>query len=235
MNLSSPRLALSHIKRFANWARLLRYIIAIGRNACIWPNRDAPSLLDAVQILELSETAITITNEHNAQEADAACVVAEIPGDIGTLEIETVRNRETIATHAERDRRVVAVREAGLAWPEESRIRLEGTPCELAVVNSPTQILPDELMTEIFDWHMLMGGRLTTTLLVCKRWTMVAYCSPRLWARISVTNHAFRPRRLRGSILCAHLDNLRLVLSRSWSCPLELELSFSSNASPHHI
>ena len=78
-----------------------------------------------------------------------------------------------------------------------------------------------------------MGGRLTTTLLVCKRWSMVAYCSPRLWARISVTNHAYCPRRLRGSILCTDLDYLRLVLSRSRSCPLELELSFSSDASPH--
>ena len=199
------------------------------------PIEDAPSLLDAVQALE-AETAIIITNELHAQEANAACIVTEIPGNIGTLEIETARNRETTATHAEQERRVVAVREAGQAWPEESRIRLEGTPCELAVVNFPTQILPDELMTEIFDWHMLMGGSLTTTLLVCKRWTMLAYCSPRLWARISVTNHAFRPPRcLRGSIRCANLDHLRLVLSRSRSCPVELELSFSSNASPHHI
>jgi len=58
--------------------------------------------------------------------------------------------------HAERRRRVAALRKAGRVPSEEE------TPFELELVNSPTLILPDELMAEIFDWHMLMGGKLTT-------------------------------------------------------------------------
>ena len=186
-------------------------------------------------MLDVLETTITTTGELNAQEAGAGSTVAERQGNIDALE-ETARDRVTdTATHAEGRRRVAAVRNAGRVRSEKLWEKLEETPFELELVNSPTHILPDELMAEIFDWHMLMGGRLTTMLLICKRWSMVAYSSPRLWARISVTNHAFRPRRLRGSILCADLDYLRLVLSRSRSCPLELELSFSSNASPHHL
>jgi len=78
------------------------------------PIEDAPSLLDAVQILE-TETTITNANELNAQEVDAACIFADIPGNIGTLEMEAARNRETIATHAEQERCVVTLREAGQA------------------------------------------------------------------------------------------------------------------------
>jgi len=198
------------------------------------PTEDAPSSLDAVQVLQ---TAITVTGELNTQEADAASTIAERQGNIDALEEEGARDRGTgTATHAEPRRRVVAVRKRGRVRSEKLRENLEETPFELEQVNSLTLILPDELMTEIFDWHMLMGGRLATMLLVCKRWSMVACCSPRLWARISVTNHAVRPpRRLRGSILCADLDYLRLVLSRSRSCPLQLELSFSSNPSRHHL
>jgi len=188
-------------------------------------------------LLDVLETANTMTGELNTQEADAASTIAERQGNIDALEEETARNRETvIAMHAERRRRVAALQKAGRVPSEEVWGKLEETPFELELVNSPTLILPDELMADIFDWHMLMGGKLTTALLVCKRWSMVAYSSPRLWARISVTNHAFRSRHyLRGSILCADLDYLHFVLSRSRSCPLQLELSFSSNASPHHI
>ena len=81
-------------------------------------------------------------------------------------------------------------------------------------------------MAQIFDWHMLMGGRWTTTLLVCKQWEMVAYSTPRLWSRISVTTLPHRPPNLRGSVLCTDLDCLRLVLSRSRSCPLQIELAY---------
>jgi len=186
------------------------------------PTEDAPSLLDAVQVLE---TAITITDELNAQKVDTACIFAGIPGDIDTLERETARNRETTAAYDEQERHVVAAREAEQERAEELWNKLEGAPYELVVITSPTLVLPSEVMAEIFDWHMLMDGSLTTTLLVCKRWTMVAYNSPRLWARIAVTNYPRRRRYLRGSILCANLDHLRLVLSRSRSCPLQLELS----------
>ena len=194
------------------------------------PTENAPSLRNAAKVLE---TASTITGELNAPEADAACVVSGIHSHIDALEKETAPDRETIiATRAEQAPRVVAAREAGQARSEELQRKLEGALYELSVVNSPTLVLPYELMAEIFDWHMLMGGRCTTTLLVCKRWTMVAYSSPRLWSRISVTNHARNPRYLRGSVICTDLDHLRLVLSRSRSCPLQVELSFLSEGLP---
>jgi len=200
------------------------------------PTESAPSLLDVL------ETAITMTgalNTRTRQEADAASTVAEHQGNIDALE-ETARNREVVtAAYAERGRRVAAVSKAERVRSEELREKLEETPFELELVNSSTLILPDELMADIFDWRMLMGGGLTTMLLVCKRWSMVAYSSPRLWARISVTNHpssSHEPdhRRIPGSILCADLDYLRLLLSRSRSCPLQLELCFSPTPSPLH-
>jgi hypothetical protein len=192
------------------------------------PTENAPPLFDAVQV---------VTDKLNAEEAGAACIVAEIPGDIDALEQEAVRNRAAIAsTYAEQEQCVVAVREAGRARSQELWSRLDEAPYELAVVKSPTLILPYELMAEIFDWHMLMGGRLKNTLIVCKRWTMVAYSSPRLWSRIFVTNIPYRPiSYLRGSVLCTDLDHLRFILSRSRSCPLQLELSFQFSALPSHL
>ena len=186
------------------------------------PTENTPSLLDATEALK---TAVTITSELNAQKADAECNVSEIQGDIDALEKETACDGGTITT--EQERRVTAVHEAGQARPEELRRRLEGAPYELSVVISPTLVLPCELMAEIFNWHMLMGERRTTALLVCKRWTMMAYSSPQLWSRISVTNHPHWCHR--GSIICTNLDHLRLVLSHSRSCPLQVELSFLSD------
>ena len=184
------------------------------------PTENAPSLLAAAEVLE---TAISISGELNAQEADAACNVSKILGDIDALEKERVRRRGIItATHAEQERPVVAVHEVGQAWPEKLRRKLEGAPYELSVINSPTLVLPHELMAEIFDWHMLMGGR----------WTTVAYSSPQLWSRISVTNHARGERYLEGSVICTDLDDLRIVLSRSRSCRLRVELFFLPDAFP---
>ena len=188
------------------------------------PTENAPSFLESIDLLE---TAITTTEELNAHEEDDACIVVDIQSDIDALEKETTYHRDTItATHAEQDRRDAAIRGAERARPEELRRKLEEAPYELAVVNSPTLVLPSEVMGEIFDWHLLMGGRWTTTLLVCKRWTMVACSSPRLWARITVTDHPRGPRYLRGSVICTDLDHLRLVLSRSRSRPLQVEISF---------
>ena len=191
---------------------------------------NAQSLFDAAETLEAAKL-----EEVNAQEADAGCIVAESQGDIDALEEETVRNRETItAACAERDRQVAAVREARRARLEELRSRLEGDQYDgLAVARSPTLVLPHELMTEIFDWHMLMGGRWETTLLVCKSWTMVACSSPRLWSRISITTLPHHAPYLRGSVLCTDLDRLRLVLSRSRSCPLHVEIADLFNGLPH--
>ena len=183
-----------------------------------------PASLDTAEVLETA-----ITSELNAQEAAATRVVPEIQGQIDDSEKGTARHRDTIiSTHAKQERRVAAVREVGRARLEELRGKLEGAQHEVAVVQSPTLLLPYELMVEIFDWHMLMGGTLASTLLVCKLWTMVAYTSPQLWSRITVTNLPYHPRHLRGSVLCTNLDHLRLVLSRSQSCPLQVELSFRS-------
>ena len=191
------------------------------------PTENGPSLFDAVKVLQT-----TNPGELNAQKADAVCTVAESQCNVGALEKETARNRETItATHAEQDRHTAAIREAGRTQLDELWCRLGGGQYnELAVVHSPTLILPYELMAEIFDWHMLMGGRWMTTLLVCKQWAMVAYSSPRLWSRISVTNLPQHLPSLRGLVLCTDLDYLGLALSRSRSCPLQLELSFHFNA-----
>ena len=190
----------------------------------------APSLFDA----EVLETAVT--GEDNDQEVDAARIANKIKGNIDALEEVSARQREIIAAaHAEPGRQVAAVRKAGRARLEELRSELEGAQHELAAVHSPTLLLPDELMAEIFDWHMLIGGRLAATLLVCKWWTKVAHTSPQLWARITVTNLPFRLPYLRGSVVCTDHDYLRLVLSRSRSHPLQLELSFRFDVLPHHI
>ncbi len=181
----------------------------------------ALSLFDA----EVLDT--TVTGELNDQDVDAARIAADIQGNIDALEEESARQKETAtAAHAERERerRVAAVRGAGRARPEEVQNESEGA-----------QYLPYELMAEIFESHMLMGGRWTTTLLVCKWWTMVAYNSPRLWARITVTNLPRHRPYLRGSVVCTDHDYLRLVLSRSRSHPLQLELSFRFAVLPHDI
>ena len=190
----------------------------------------ASSLFDA----EVLETAVT--GEDNDQEADAARIATEVEGNIDALEEDSARQREIITVaHAERGRQVAAVRKAGRARLEDLRSELEGAQHELSVVHSPTLLLPYELMAEILDWHMLMGGRLAATLLVCKWWTKVAHTSPRLWARITLTNLPFRPPHLQGSIVCTDHNYLRLVLSRSRSYPLQLELSFRFDGLPHHI
>ena len=194
-------------------------------------------MLDTVKVLETANTLST--SEVNAQEANAACIVTEIQGDLDALEKGTVRQRETITittTRAEPEQHInaaVHVHEAGRARLEELASKLEEVQYnELAVVGSLIMTVPCELMTEIFDWHMLMGGRMTTTLLVCKRWTMVAYSSPQLWSRITVAYLPFNTRYLRGSILCTDLDYLRLVLSHSQACPLQLEIRFETVNSP---
>ena len=192
------------------------------------PTEDPPSLFDAVG----ASVKTAIPGELDAQQSDAAHIDTEIQDNIDTLEKETARHTERIvAKRAEREERVVTVCGAGQAPPEELRGKLEVAQCELvlAVVHSPTLLFPNEVMAEIFDWHMLMGGRLATTMLVCERWKTVAYNSPRLWSRISITNLPLHPRYLRGSVLCTNLDHLRLVLARSQRCALQVELSFLFN------
>jgi flagellin-like hook-associated protein FlgL len=116
---------------------------------------DVPSSYDAVKVLDAA-----ITGGLNAQEVDAACIAADIQVDIDALEKEITRHRGAIpARHPERQRRVASVRKAERARLEELQSQLEDAKYALAVVNSPTlNILPSEVMAEILDWHMLMGG-----------------------------------------------------------------------------
>ena len=184
------------------------------------PTVNAPSSLDAVEALEAANPGAL-----NAQAAGAARIVAESQANIDALEKETVRN--STATHDEHDRHVATVREAGRTRQEAfwSTLDRDGY-YKLNVVHSPTLNLPYEVMAEIFDWHMLMDGKWTATFLVCKQWAMVAYSSPQLWSRISITTLPHNHPHHRGSVLCTNLDGLRLVLSRSRSCPLQIELAY---------
>ena len=107
----------------------------------------------------------------------------------------------------------------------ELRRKLADAEHELAVVISPILILPYEVTAEMFNWHLLMGGNMTIILLICKRWTTVAYSSPRRWSRIAVGDRLYQLR-LQGAIRCGDLDKLRAVLSRTRSSPLQLEFSW---------
>ena len=180
-------------------------------------------LFDEVEVLEAA-----IACELNAQDADAARIVSEIQVDIDASEKEIARHHEIITTkHAEREKRVAAVREEGRERLEELQRKLADAKHELSVINSPILVLPYEATAEIFHWHMLMGGGLTSMLLVCKRWSTVAYNSPRLWSRIAVTDRSADQLRLQGAVRCGTLDHLRSVLSLAKSSPLQIEFFFS--------
>ena len=153
-------------------------------------------LFDEVEVLEAA-----ITCELNAQDTDCAATVAEIQVDIDASEMEIARIYKILAAkYAEREKRVAAIREEGRERLEVLQKKLADAKHELAVINSPILILPYEATAEIFNWHLLMGGNMTTVLLVCKRWTTVAYSSPRLWSRIAVTNCRPDELRLQGAI-----------------------------------
>ena len=178
-------------------------------------------LFDKVEVLEAA-----ITGELNAQDTHRVTTVAEIQVETDASEMDIARHHKIITAECvEREKRS----EEGRKRLEELRRKLADAKHELAVINSPILILPYEATAEIFNWHLLMGGCMTTMLLICKRWTSVAYSSPRLWSRIAVTNcHPDRPL-LQGAIRCGDLDKLRSVLSRARSSPLQLELSFNDH------
>jgi hypothetical protein len=184
------------------------------------------NLFDEVEVLEGA-----ITCELNAQDAEVSRIAAEIQVRIDASEKEIVRHHGVItAEYAEREKRVAAVREEGRGRLEELQKKLADAKHELAVIHSPILILPYEVTAEIFNWHMLMGGSLTTMLLVCKRWTTVAYSSPRLWSRIAVTDRS--PGgicRLQGAVICDTVNYLRSVLSRAQASTLQIQLSFSEH------
>ena len=180
---------------------------------------NVPFLLDEVGALEAA-----VTHEFNAQNVEAARTVAEGQDDIDALKKEVVQHDEVITA------RPAGRKKGGRERLEELRRKLADVKYELAVIKSPVLILPYEVMAEIFNWHMLMGGSLTTMLLVCTRWTTVAYSSPRLWSRIAVSDRDHAQLRLQGGIRCTTLDHLHSVLSHSQSSPLQIELSFITYA-----
>ena len=95
---------------------------------------------------------------------------------------------------------------------------------QLAVITSPVLSLPHEVMERIFNWYAL-GGNLGTLLLVCRRWTAIAYNVPHLWSRVSITDY---PASSKGSIGCTDLNHLRSVLSRSRSTPLHIKIRYTN-------
>ena len=182
------------------------------------------SLFDEVEVLEGA-----IACELSAQDVVASRIAAEIQVDIDIAEKELARHYAVITSkHGEREKRVAAVREEGRGRLEELQRKLADAKHELAVIQSPILILPYEITAEIFNWHMLMGGNLKTMLLVCKRWTRVAYSSPRLWSRIVITDRGPEGVLLRGALICETVDYLRSALSRAQASPLQVELCISS-------
>ena len=151
---------------------------------------------DRVEVLEAA-----IASSLNAQDADIALIVPETQADKGEKQI--------IIT--ERERHIAAVHDAGRLHLEELRRELADIQYELAVVASPILALPHEIMEEVFQWHAWRGQDLRILLLVCKRWTAIAYASPRLWSRIHLGSQYYRS-----------LNQLRLFLSRSQSAPLQI-------------
>jgi len=180
------------------------------------------SLLEEFKLLERA-----ITCELNAQDAEASRIAAEIQMEIGASPKEPARHDDiTTVKHTEQERRVVATREEGRGRLEELRRKLANARHELTVIHSPILIFPHEVTSEIFNWHMLMGGRLAALLLVCTRWTAVAYSSPQIWSRIAVTGRNRGWIHLQGAVICDRVDYLRSVLSRSLASPLQVEIVF---------
>ena len=173
-----------------------------------------------------------ITRELTAQDAEASHIAAEIQVDIDAPELELAHLGldEFTAKHAEREKRVAVAREEGRGRLEELQRELEDVKRKLDVINAPILALPNEITEEFFSWHRLMGGNLKTILLVCKRWTTVAYNSPRLWSRIAVTDLEPDKIRLQGALICYKVTHLRWVLSHAKDSPLQLEISFNDQS-----
>ena len=157
---------------------------------------------------DLDEAAIA--SSLDAQEADLALIVSETQADINNAEDEIGLQKQIIM--AKRERRIAAVHE---------RRELADLQHELAVNASPILALPHEVTVEIFQWHTWISGDLLNLLLVCKRWTAIAYASPRLWSRISLRSC---PQCTLGTLHCRGLNQLRLFLSRSQSSSLQIRI-----------
>ena len=141
--------------------------------------------------------------------AIASLSVSETQVDVNNAEDQIVPQKQIII--ADQERRIAAVSDAGRLHLEESqRPELADLQYKSSVIASPILDLPHEVTAEIFQWHTWIGGNLQILLLVCKRWTAIAYASPRLWSRISLYNS------------CMSLNQLRLFLSRSQSAPLQI-------------
>lgn len=176
-------------------------------------------MLDEVGVHEAA-----ITTELNAQTNAAGRSALEIRAAMDASKHEMVCHDEVI------DARPAEGQKHEGRDLEELRRKLADVKHELAVIKSPVLILPDEVMAEIFNWYMLMGGSLATVLLVCKWWITVAYSSPLLWSRIAVTDRGHDQLRVQGAIRCTTLNHLHSALSHAQSSPLQIELSLGSYA-----
>ena len=178
------------------------------------------SLFDEVEVLEGA-----VACELSSQDVVASRIGAEIQVDTDITEKEIARRYPIVTSkHAEREKRVAAVREEGPGRLEELQRKLANARHELVVTHPPILLLPFEITAEIFNWHTLMSGKMKTMLLVCKRWTRVAYSSPRIWSRIAVTDCSPEEVLLQGAIICDTVDYLRAVLARAQASPLQVEL-----------
>ena len=155
---------------------------------------------------------------HKALEAAiASLIVSETQVDINNAEDRIVPQKQIII--ADRERRIAGVHDAGRLPLEESKRESADLHDKSSVIASPILDLPHEVTVEIFQWHAWRGEDLRILLLVCKRWTAIAYASPRLWSRISLCGYNNSSL---GSLHCRGLNQLRLFLSRSQSSPLQI-------------
>lgn len=164
------------------------------------------SLSNQVKVLEGA-----ITCELNSQDVEVSRISAEIQVDIDASEQELARLYGFII--AKREKRTAAVREEGLGRLDEMQRGLVDVKRKLDVINAPILTLPNEITAEFFSCRVLMGGNLKTMLLVCKRWTTLAYSSPRLWSRIAVTDLDTYEIRLKGALICYSASDLRWLKS----------------------
>ena len=164
--------------------------------------------MDGVQSLHDERVEAAIANSLDAQAADITLIVSETQAD--------KHEKQMIIPEQERH-----IHDTGRLFLEESRRELADLQHKSAVIASPILALPHEVTAEIFQWHTWIGGNLLVLLLVCKRWTAIAYASPRLWSRISLRNC---PGWILGTLHCRSLNQLRLFLSRSQSSPLQIRI-----------
>ena len=103
-------------------------------------------MLEGLKLLEGATTC-----ELSDQDVEAHFIAAFIQADLDTSAKEPARHDETAtARHAEQERRDATTREEGRGRLKKSRRKLADAKHELAVIHSPTLILPYEVTAEVF-------------------------------------------------------------------------------------